>query len=189
MILKYLLCILPIHRHEEDTYYKKSEIALKNKIENYERWANRPLSVFPEDTQRKFISDWTWPAWFYNDQIGSLEIGSDDGQNLIGDIYLKRKCFPQSEKRNWTGSGTAWNSQTIYYCETSRFCITEKRNRGYAKAAHEVVKEAQEIFREAKVSCQIWLPPYGFESMNLMAMDKQMKNKYGWWNRKGSEDV
>lgn len=176
MIPKHLLCIIPIHRHKEEIYYLKAEAALKTKIARYERWTRMPLSVFPESTQKDFISDWTWPAWFYNDQIGFLEIGSDCGKNLIGDIFLKRKFFPVNEKRNWSHSGSVWNNQVIYYCETSRFYISEKRNRSYAKSAQSVIEEAQQILHEAKVRCTIWLPPYGFENMNLMAMERQLKS-------------
>ncbi|GAJ07352.1 unnamed protein product, partial [marine sediment metagenome] len=66
-------------------------------IENEQaQWRNKPFPEWDKSEQAFWIDAYSWPPWKFNDLVGFIDIGTDGGNCVTADLYIKRKYFPKS---------------------------------------------------------------------------------------------
>ena len=167
---------LPIHRSSYGQYYAEHDkYVAKQKPEIEKQWG-RPFEKLERTVQFQWEDRWFWPPWLHNDIIGFLEIGSDRGRHMTGDVYLMRKCFPrESRERAYARYDTPTRKQHIlYYREIPKIEIHPGNNKSYALAAKEIIKVANQVVRKRVRTAKVWLPSYELSCFDMAEADRQI---------------
>jgi hypothetical protein len=167
---------LPILRRSYEQYYAEHDrYVAEQKPEIEEQWG-RLFETLERTVQFQWEDRWFWPPWLHNDIIGFLEIGSDRGRHVTGDIYLMRKCFPrESRERAFRRYDSPSRKQHIlYYREIPKIETQPGNNESYVLATKEIVKVANQVVRKRVRTATIWLPDYALSCLDMAEADRQM---------------
>jgi len=166
---------LPIHRRSYKQYYAECDKYVANQKPKIEKQWGRPFKKLELAVQFQWEELWFWPPWLHNDIIGFLEIGSDGGRHITGDVYLMRKRFPrESRERAHARYDTPTRKQHIlYYREIPKIEIQPGNNESYVLAAREIIKIANQLVRKRVRTAQVWLPSYELSCFDMAQADRQ----------------
>lgn len=175
-MITHILLILPIHKRSYKDYYDQHNEYVRIKKADIESQWNRPFDQLGLEQQVMYENSWFWPPWIFNDSIGFLKIGADSGACLLGEIYLKRKHFPRSNKIYHLGT-TLRKQEIVYYTEIQKHAIEFLNNETYVQAANDIIQDAQIIIIKIIRKWHIWLPNYDISCLNMAEAHQQMIKK------------
>lgn len=178
-ILVNSLFFLPVHQHSRDAYYQKHEDQLRKSRDSILKLPG--YAQFDPDKIKFPWEERLPPCWKFNDTVGFLDVGMDEGSCLTADIYLKRKHFPLSAReRQWRRYfKTLNNHEFLYYWEVPKVFVDVEDNDSYLSGLKKLVDETNKVFRKRKATrnFQLWLFPFDFSCFNFVGAYKQVKNR------------
>ena len=174
-IVRYPLFFLPIHHYTYETYYKRQKDYEEKEKKKHEKNYGEPFDKLSDSQKRWYENYWWWPPWKFNDVIGYLDIGTDGGDCLTADIFLKRKYLPKGHPSK--RSGQLKTNEILYFRGMDRFRIKGRNNEAHLQALDELIKKAKKIIKKRNRTFELWFPPFNFSCINFVDAVKQAEIK------------
>jgi len=170
-ILRYPLFFLPIHHYAYKKYYQRHDDYVKKQKKKLEKDWGEPFDQLSEENRRRLEMSWWWPPWKFNDIVGYLDIGTDIGNCLTADIYLKRKYLPKEHHSRWTNKPNDF----LYFCELPRFPVIGRNNAAYLKALDDLIAKAKKMIKRRNWNFELCLPPFDFSCIDFVEAVRQVE--------------
>lgn len=167
-VLRYSLITLLIHHYSYEKYYQRHD----EYVEKENKKSGVPFEQLSEISRKRREDLWWWPPWKFNDIVGFIEIGMDIGDYLTADIYLKRKYLPRDHVNRRIGFRSRTH-EFLYFIETNKVPVREKKNESYLIALNKVLKEAKRIIKKRNRHFELFLPPFELCCIDFVKAHKQ----------------
>jgi len=177
MILGNLLITFPVHRRSYEAYYAAHEKYISAQKRLIEIQWGKPFDSLEKKVQDQWENDLWWPPWYSNDIIGFLEIGSDGGRCLVGEIHLRRKHLPRNSLQRQRYRQASQTKDIVYYGETGKYEVGEADNSSFLRAVEKIVSEARTTLKKRIRNSQITLPGFELSCIDFVEAYKQIKRK------------
>ena len=180
MFVRFQLLTFPIHRHPRSRYYELHDRYLSRRQPALERQWGRPFEDLPQYVRLSWKDQLYWPPWQLNDLSGVLVVGADEGFDLAGDIYLKRRHFPFTapERFNRRREGPRERGHILFFSSTAKHPVAAARPDSYVVAARAIAQEAEAIVREharGARSSTVRLPAFDLSCIQLAEAHRQAR--------------
>jgi len=145
---------------------------MEKRKKEYEENTGFPFSNLDESTKNGIEMSLYWPPWKFNDIVGYLDIGIDEGEHyLVGEIYLKRKHLPRKHPNRRIGS--LKSNDILYFCQINESPISQGNNDSYIKAINGIIKKAEKTLQKFRRNYKIWIPPFELSCINFVGAHHQ----------------
>jgi hypothetical protein len=183
MLVRYFLLHLPIHRRSFAEYYQEHDrevVSLKPEIER--EWGTS-FDDLPPHIRLYWKDQWYWPPWYFADVAAYLRIGSDGGNSLVADLFLRRRYFPSTAPESFSrrGGGPEDQDEMVYLASIGRRPIDIQNNETYVTALAEIVEEARNTVRQqgsGLTRAEVWLPGYDLSCFDFARADRQLRERF-----------
>lgn len=176
MLVARELLWLPIHNGPREAFESaRREDYEQRRARLADLWS-MPYEAIPVDVRAGAEDHWNREPWYVGDVLGALCLGHDGGRCLAGDVFLRRKHFPRGapERLGTVKKPTRVMDEFIHYAETARHELTGSGNDQYLRMAGNVIREANQIVRQALRRGLVWTPPFGLDCMDLAKADRRL---------------
>jgi len=170
--LRYSLFFLPIHHYTYKKYYQRHDEYVRKEKEKMNKEWDQPFDKLSENTLISWENMWYWPPWKFNDIVGYLEIGTEGGDCLTADVYLKRKHLPRKHQNRRLGY-TKKTNEILYFRGMPRFPVRERKNDVYLSALDDLITKAKKVLKKRNPTFQLWLPPFDFNCIDFIEAVRQ----------------
>jgi hypothetical protein len=172
-ILRYPLFFLPIHHYTRKKYYQRHDEHVKKEKRKEEKDWGEPFEKLSEENRSWLERSWWWPPWKFNDIVGYLDIGTDIGNCLTADIYLKRKYLPKEHHYKRIRKPNDF----LPFRGISRFPVRERKNDVYLSALDDLIAKAKKVIKKRNRTFELWLPPFDFSCIDFVEAVRQAEIK------------
>ena len=109
-----------------------------------------------------------YPYWKYNDIIGFIEIGSDGGDYITSEIFLKRKHLPTGHVNKRIGNTTIQNHQFYYYTEVTKIRVDISSNYSIIRGLKQIIADTDKIVKRMFPKSYISEPELSFSNIDFV---------------------
>jgi hypothetical protein len=183
MRVRYVLLTLPVHRRPFQAYYAAHDREVEDRKLEVEREWSRSFDQLPPHIRIYWQDQWYWPPWFFNDAAGFVQIGSDGGDLLLADLYLRRCHFtataPESFSRRH--GEPADLEEIVFLSSLAGRKVAPEDNASYLLAIAELVAESRDAIRQEAQGlpeAQVWVPGFDLSCIDFARADRQLRERF-----------
>lgn len=172
------LFFLPIYRQAQDEYYRRNAEKIEKQKKEFDETSPVPFDELNHNDKTFWLDKWELPPWQFNNVVGYLDVGINIGNDLVAFIFLKRKFLPKSDRRKG-GGNTAKNNEFVYFSETIRVPIKDRKsNNSYLYALEKIFYNCRELLKQNGKKHKLWTPIFDFNCLNFVEACQQAKKNH-----------
>jgi hypothetical protein len=169
----------PIARHAEGDFYKETDRRTGKAVARVDAvWASFPPGDrLVKAAKLRAASDEFRGPWPYSDLAGFVVVGADHGNQLAGDVLLKRIHFPRSNSEDRVApdrmTGLRGHREIVLYAELGRWPFTPGRNESYVTTIKRMLRRAEIVVRRRIRGAVVCANDFDLGLIDFVGMDRR----------------